>query len=72
MVVCWTPDGSLDGQGADAGGTGMALRVARGETPDAEVFNLARNDHWNRLAAFVDPDGRRFDRREHHEQINLL
>src|SRR3954468_19353399 len=28
LVMCWTPDGSLDGRGPDSGGTGMALRVA--------------------------------------------
>lgn len=72
MVVCWTPDGSLDGRGPDSGGTGMALRVAAGEAPDAEIINLARDDHWNRLADFVDPHGNRFDRRERHEQTTLL
>jgi hypothetical protein len=72
MVTCWTPDGSLDGQSPESGGTGMALRIARGEAPDAEIINLAVDEHWNRIAAFVDPDGKRFDRRDRHEQINLL
>jgi hypothetical protein len=72
MVVCWTPDGSLDGQGPDCGGTGMALRVAVGEAPSAPVFNLARGEHWNRLATFADPGGKRFHRRERHEQVSLL
>lgn len=72
FVVCWTPDGSLDGAGPEAGGTGMALRVARGEAPDAEIINLARFDHWNRMAAFADPAAVRFDRRQIHEQTSLL
>lgn len=53
MVVCWTPDGTLDGQGPDSGGTGMALRVARGEVPGVAVFNLARPEHWTRIEGFV-------------------
>lgn len=28
FVVCWTPDGSLDGRGRNVGGTGQALRIA--------------------------------------------
>jgi hypothetical protein len=72
MITCWTPDGSLDGQGPDSGGTGMALRVAAGEAPGAEVINLARDEHWNRIAAFADPSGNRFARRELHRQERLL
>jgi hypothetical protein len=72
MIVCWTPDGSLDGENPASGGTGMALRVAAGEAPHAPVFNLARDEHWNRLATFADPDGKRFHRRERHEQESLL
>lgn len=72
FIVCWTPDGSLDGQGPDSGGTGMALRVARGEAPEAEIINLAIDDHWNRMCEFVDPAGVAFDRRERHEQTTLL
>jgi hypothetical protein len=72
MVICWTPDGSLDGHGSDSGGTGGALRVAVGEAPGAEIINLARDDHWNRLASFADPDGKRFHLREQHEQTSLL
>lgn len=29
LVVCWTPDGSLDGTGRNTGGTGQALRIAK-------------------------------------------
>lgn len=38
FVVCWTPDGSLDGSERSSGGTGQALRVAVAE--DVHVFNL--------------------------------
>jgi hypothetical protein len=72
FVLCWTPDGSLDGQSRDSGGTGMALRVAVGEIPGVEIINLALNAHWNRMAAFADPDGKRFQPRENHEQTKLL
>lgn len=54
MVICWTPDGSLDGRGADSGGTGEALRIAAGEVPGAiPVFNLARDDHAARVYGFI-------------------
>lgn len=53
MIVCWTPDGTLDGEGPDSGGTGMALRIARGEAPDTVVFNLARPEHRSRVEEFV-------------------
>lgn len=43
VVVCWTPDGSLDGSGPGAGGTGQALRVARAH--GVQVLNLAREQH---------------------------
>jgi hypothetical protein len=48
FVVCWTADGSLDGAGAAAGGTGQALRIARAER--VPVFNLARPEHARRFA----------------------
>jgi hypothetical protein len=48
FVVCWTADGSLDGTGAGAGGTGQALRIARSE--GVPVFNLARPEHARRFA----------------------
>lgn len=51
FVVCWTPDGSLDGASRESGGTGMALRLA---THDGiEVFNLARPDHLEQIHAFT-------------------
>jgi hypothetical protein len=42
-IVCWTPDGSLDGRGPRCGGTGQALRVAA--VYGVPVTNLARPDH---------------------------
>lgn len=38
FVLCWTPDGSLDGASRSAGGTGQALRIARHH--GIPVFNL--------------------------------
>jgi hypothetical protein len=52
MIICWTPDGSLDGSSRASGGTGMALRVAC-DYP-VEVLNLQRPDHAERLAAWVE------------------
>lgn len=43
VVICWTPDGSLTGQGAGSGGTGQALRIAHAN--DVAVVNLARPTH---------------------------
>lgn len=51
FVICWTPDGSVDGAGSASGGTGQALRVAARH--GITVFNLAREDHHARLAAFA-------------------
>lgn len=47
FVLCWTPDGSLDGTGSDTGGTGQALRIAAAY--DVPVFNLQRPDHRARV-----------------------
>jgi hypothetical protein len=43
VLVCWTPDGSLDGSDPRAGGTGQALRVAHHHS--IPVLNLAREEH---------------------------
>ena len=43
LVVCWTPDGSLDGRSHASGGTGQALRIAKAHLID--VMNLARDEH---------------------------
>lgn len=56
MVVCWTPDGTIDGRGRDSGGTGQGLRVARGEAPDAVVLNVARPQHRTWVERFVDEE----------------
>lgn len=47
FVLCWTPDGSLDGRGRRVGGTGQALRIAHHH--GIPVFNLARLEHVKRL-----------------------
>lgn len=48
FVLCWTPDGSLDGRGQRVGGTGQALRIAHHH--DIPIFNLARPEHLQRLS----------------------
>ncbi len=47
LVVCWTADGSLDGGGPGAGGTGQAQRVA--DRHGVPVLNLARPEHLRAL-----------------------
>lgn len=54
FVVCWTPDGAIAETSRATGGTGQAIRIAaRSGIP---VFNLAREDHLDRLRAFANPD----------------
>jgi hypothetical protein len=48
FVLCWTPDGSLDGRGRNVGGTGHALRIAHHY--GIAIFNLARPDHIGRAS----------------------
>jgi hypothetical protein len=48
FVLCWTPDGSLDGRGQRVGGTGQALRIAHHH--GIAVFNLACPEHHQRLS----------------------
>lgn len=43
FVICWTPDGSLDGRGSNSGGTGQALRIAAAY--QIPVYNLALREH---------------------------
>jgi len=43
LLVCWTHDGSLDGEGLLQDGTGQALRIAH--THAIPVLNLARAEH---------------------------
>lgn len=53
FVLCWTPDGSLDGRDwEETGGTGQALRVAAAHS--IEVFNLARPEHRARIEAIAE------------------
>jgi hypothetical protein len=53
FVLCWTPDGSLDGANRSAGGTGQALRISRHH--GIPVFNLEPDAPaaLNRLAALL-------------------
>lgn len=51
MVACWTKDGSIDGGSRASGGTGQALRIATAY--GVEVFNLARRDHFERIAGYI-------------------
>lgn len=44
FVLCWTPDGSLDGTGPKSGGTGQALRMATHF--GIEVRNLQRDSDY--------------------------
>lgn len=51
LVVCWTPDGSIDGTGSRVGGSGQALRIAcRHGIP---VLNLSRPDHVRQLSGYL-------------------
>lgn len=50
VVICWTPDGSLDGSSRASGGTGQALRIAA--HLGVPVLNLARPEH-RRMAESV-------------------
>lgn len=45
-VICWTPDGGLDGADPATGGTGQALRIA--DAYGIAVLNLARPGHLRR------------------------
>lgn len=47
LVICWTPEGSLDGSDPRAGGTGQALRIAHRH--GVPVLNLSRSEHLTAL-----------------------
>jgi hypothetical protein len=47
FLVCWTPDGSLDGSSRSSGGTGQALRLASAYC--IPVFNLQLPEHRQRI-----------------------
>jgi hypothetical protein len=48
VLLCWTPDGTLDGRGPRSGGTGQAIRAAC-----VDVVNLARAKHRAFAATFL-------------------
>jgi hypothetical protein len=52
-VVCWTPDGGLDGESPRAEGTGQALRIAHRH--GVPVLNLARPEHELRVRELALP-----------------
>lgn len=52
LVVCWTPDGSLDGTGSKSGGTGQALRIAYDHL--ISIANMARADHLGLVKQAID------------------
>jgi len=52
FVLCWTPDGSLDGRGQRVGGTGQALRLAH--ECQIPILNLARPDHRQRVSDWLE------------------
>jgi hypothetical protein len=56
FVICWTPDGSLDGSSRESGGTGQALRIA--SERGIPVLNTARQDHRERVEAALRGDHR--------------
>jgi hypothetical protein len=50
-VVCWTPDGGLDGSDPRGEGTGQALRIAHHY--GVPVYNIARPQHAARVLELV-------------------
>ena len=54
VVICWTPCGSLDGRARNSGGTGQALRLVARHAPQARVFNLARDEHLDRVRGYLE------------------
>jgi hypothetical protein len=51
LVICWTENGSRDGQASGTGGTGQALRIAAGY--GVPVLNIARPDDAERVRALL-------------------
>lgn len=43
LLICWTPDQTLDGRGHRGGGTGQTIRIAHHH--GIPVRNLARSEH---------------------------
>jgi hypothetical protein len=51
FVICWTPDGSLNGAERTSGGTGQALRIS--VAYNIPVFNLARLGEIERFVEWI-------------------
>lgn len=54
MVICWTPDGATtrdEYRVGETGGTGIAIALA--DALRIPVFNLNRQDHLDRICAFI-------------------
>lgn len=53
FVICWTPDGCINSyeRSSSTGGTGQAIHIAY--ELGIPVFNLARQDHKEKLETFV-------------------
>lgn len=54
LIVCWTPDGGIDGSSSKSGGTGMALRIAAAYGP-VGVINLANENHLSYAQKMMSP-----------------
>lgn len=52
FVICWTPDGSIDGSSRTSGGTGQALRIAT--THNIPVYNLAKDVHLDAMKKLLE------------------
>lgn len=55
FIVCWTPDGSTDGQSRESGGTGQALRIACAK--GIPVYNLYDSKAYKRLLKHIEKKG---------------
>ena len=57
FMICWTPDGAVTPGECSirTGGTGTAIRIAH--MNGVEVFNLKRDDHFQRLFDWVKSQG---------------
>lgn len=54
MVVCWTPDGAVDGTSFDPQVTGTSgVLISLAHYNGIPVFNLQRADHLQRICTFI-------------------
>lgn len=51
MVICYTPDGSTGHTTYKTGGTGQAIRIAKGM--NIPIFNLGKPEHLKRIDEYV-------------------